>query len=101
MTLLCCQLMVGGCAAVMTAAATHATAVAAVADVVPLVLMTGAIGYIGIAGVAGNEVDTHSAGIFGAFLQTALSGAERLAQEAMNSEQEGQVAAILTRSDSG
>ena len=93
--LVCVQLLLGGCAAVMTAAATHATAVAAAVDIAPLVLLTGAIGAVGIAGVARNDVPSYDAGTFGAALHARYTEVELLVRGALTNGQEGLVAAGL------
>ena len=80
--------MVGGCAAVMTAAATHASLVAAAVDVAPIVLATGAIGAIGIMGAAGDDRETHEAGTLGAFLQQKQAEADLLVEAGMKNQQE-------------
>ncbi len=93
--LVCVQLLLGGCAAVMTAAATHATAVAAAIDIAPLVLLTGAIGAIGLAGVARNDVPSYDAGTLGAALQARYTEVELVVRGALTNGQEGLVAAGL------
>jgi hypothetical protein len=93
--LLCCQLLCAGCAAVMTAAATHASVVAAAVDVAPIVLATGAIGALGVMGAAGDDRETHNAGTLGDFLARNQAEADRLVELAMKSQQETLVASGL------
>jgi hypothetical protein len=93
--LACCQLMVTGCAPILTAAAAHATAIAAAADVAPLVLFAGAVGTLGVMGGAGNESETHEPGTFGAALRNAQTETDLLIQKATKDGQEALVEAGL------
>ena len=93
--LLCFQFLSAGCAAIMTAAATHATAITAAVDMAPLALFAGAVGTVGIMGAAGDDRETHEPGTLGAFLQSTEAEADRLVELAMKNQREILVASGL------
>jgi hypothetical protein len=94
-TVLCSQLALGGCAAVMTAAATHATVITAAADMAPLALFAGAVGTVGIIGAVGDDRETFEPGTFGAFLQGAEAESDRMVEAGMKNQREVLVASGL------
>ncbi len=94
-TLVCCQVMTGGCAAVVTAAAAHGAAIATAVEVVPVVLAAGAIGVLGVMGAAKNTPDSFADGSLGAFLQASDKEATRLAETGMQTRHEALMTAGL------
>jgi hypothetical protein len=93
--LIASQVMTGGCAAVVTAAATHATAIASAVEIAPLVAAAGAIGAVGVMGAARNGPESFDAGTLGGFLQANRAEAQRLVDIGMRTEQETLVTAGL------